>query len=156
MTDRAGDRAGQHRTARMRKPIPLWLVLVGGAIVVVGVPIQAFTIAAYVRGAGEGAIDAHLMGSFFVHVGQLLIVVGAIWAWWGRWTQTLLAATFLALGVAQLAFLGDTGRPGGWVNGLHGFLALVILLAGGWYATRAWSGLRTRELEIAIPTIESA
>jgi hypothetical protein len=58
---------------RMRR-IPLWLVLVGGAIVVIGVPIQAFTIAAYVRG---------------------------------------------------------------WVNGLHGFLALVILLAGVWYATRA-------------------
>lgn len=155
MTDR-GVPAGLDGTAAKTRPIPLWLVLVGGAIVLIGVPVQAFTIAAYVRGAGEGAIDAHLMGSFFVHVGQLLIVVGAIWAWWGRWTQTLLAVVFLALGVAQLAFLGDTGRPGGWVNGLHGFLALVILLASGWYATRAWSGLRTREPEIAIPTIESA
>ncbi|MBD0338228.1 MAG: hypothetical protein ICV67_02970 [Thermoleophilia bacterium] len=153
MTDRAHDPAGRRGTTRLT--LPLWLVLVGGAIVIVGVPIQAFTIAAYVRGAGEGAIDAHLMGSFFVHVGQLLIVVGAIWAWWGRWTQTLLAVAFLVLAVAQLAFLGDTGRSGGWVNGLHGFLALVILLAGGWYATRAWSELRTRERE-AIPTMEAA
>jgi hypothetical protein len=52
--------------ARMRR-IPLWLVLVGGAVVVVGVLIQA----------------------------------------------------------------------GSWINGLHGFLALVILLAGAWYFTHA-------------------
>jgi hypothetical protein len=34
--------------------------------------------------------------------------------------------------VAQLAFLGDTDEPGGWINGLHGALALVILLVGAW------------------------
>ncbi len=31
----------------------MWLVFAGGAITVVGVLIQAFTIAAYVRGAGR-------------------------------------------------------------------------------------------------------
>ena len=63
--------------------IPLWFVLVGGVVVVLGVLWQAFSIAAYVRGAGEGALDPHLTGSFFVHAGQLLIVIGAVWAWWG-------------------------------------------------------------------------
>jgi hypothetical protein len=115
----------------------MWLVLAGGAIVVVGVLIQAFTIAAYVRGAGEGALDAHGGFSTVVHVGQLLIVIGAIWAFWGNWTAVGLAVAFLVLSVAQLAFLGDTDEQGGWINGLHGFLALIVLLAGAWYFTYA-------------------
>ncbi len=117
--------------------IPLWMVLGGGAIVVVGVLIQAFTIAAYVRGAGEGALDAHGGFSLLVHIGQLLIVIGAIWAWWGNWNMVGLAVAFLVLAFAQLAFLGDTDEQGGWINGLHGFLALIILLSGAWYFTRA-------------------
>ena len=60
-----------------------------------------------------------------VHIGQLLIVIGAIWAWWGNWGAVGLAVAFLVLCVAQLAFLGDTEEPGGWINGLHGMLALV-------------------------------
>ncbi len=115
----------------------MWLVLLGSAIVVLGVLWQAFSIAAYVRGAGEGALDAHLTGSFFVHAGQLMVVVGAIWAWWGNWTAVGLAIAFLVVSFAQLAFLGDTDEQGGWINGLHGFLALIILLAGTWYFTAA-------------------
>lgn len=108
-----------------------------GAIVVVGVTIQAFTIAAYVRGAGEGALDAHGGFSLLVHIGELLIVIGAIWAWWGNWNMVGLAVAFIVLAFAQLAFLGDTDEQGGWINGLHGFLALIILLSGAWYFTRA-------------------
>jgi hypothetical protein len=121
--------------ARMRRT-PLWLVLAGGAIVVVGVLIQAFTIAAYVRGAGQDALDAHGGLSTIAHVGQLLIVIGVIWAWWGNWTAVGLAIAFLILCVAQLAFLGDTDEPGGWINGLHGMLALVVLLVGAWCFSR--------------------
>jgi hypothetical protein len=127
--------------------IPLLFVLVGGVVVVLGVLWQAFSIAAYVRGAGEGALDAHLTGSFFVHAGQLLIVIGAIWAWWGKWGQVGLAVAFLILAFAQLAFLGNTDEPGGWINGLHGFLALIILLAAAWYAMRASRELRSAEPE---------
>jgi hypothetical protein len=122
--------------ARMRRT-PLWLVLAGGVIVIVGVLIQAFTIAAYVRGAGDGALDAHGGFSMIVHIGQLLIVIGAIWAWWGNWGAVGLAVAFLVLSVAQLGFLGDTEEEGGWINGLHGFLALIVLLAGAWYFTHA-------------------
>ena len=114
-----------------------WLLLVGGAVTVIGVLIQAFTIAAYVRGAGEGALDAHGGFSMIVHIGQLLIVIGAIWALWRNWGWVAAAVAFLVLSVAQLAFLGDTDEPGGWLNGLHGFLALVILLVGAWVFDQA-------------------
>jgi hypothetical protein len=57
------------------------------------------------------------------------------------------AVAFLVLSVAQLGFLGDTEKEGGWVNGLHGFLALVILVCGMLYAQRA-----RRELGIRQPS----
>lgn len=115
----------------------LWLVLVGGTLVVLAVLWQAFSIAAYVRGAGDGALDAHGFGSIFVHLGQLAVVIGAIVAYFGNWRAVGLALGFLVLSVAQLAFLGDTDQEGGWVNGLHGFLALIVLLAGLAYALKA-------------------
>jgi hypothetical protein len=122
-----------------------WLVLVGSVVVVLGVLWQAFSIAAYVRGAGDGALDAHLTGSFFVHAGQLAIVIGALVAYWGNWWMVGGAIGFLVLSVAQLAFLGDTEEQGGWINGLHGFLALVILIAGLLYAQRAGRELGLRQ-----------
>jgi phosphatidylglycerophosphate synthase len=119
-----------------------WAVFVGGVLVVVGVLWQAFTIAAYVRGAGDGALDAHGTGSLIVHIGQLAIVIGALVAYWGNWTQVGLAVGFLVLSVAQLGFLGDNEKEGGWINGLHGFLALIVLIAGLLYAQKAWRELR--------------
>jgi hypothetical protein len=122
--------------ARVRR-VFWWLVLAGGVLVVLAVLWQSFTIAAYVRGAGDDALDAHGLGSLFVHIGQLAIVIGAIVALWGNWLGVGTALGFLVLSVAQLAFLGDTEEEGDWVNGLHGVLALVVLLAGLAYAQRA-------------------
>jgi hypothetical protein len=122
----------------------IWLVLVGGVVVVLGVLWQAFTIAAYVRSDEEGALDAHGGGSLIVHLGQLAIVIGAIVGYWGNWRMVGGAIGFLVLAFAQLAFLGDTEEQGDWINGLHGFLAVIIALLGAWYANRAWRDLGLR------------
>jgi hypothetical protein len=119
-----------------------WAVLVGGVLVVLGVLWQAFTIAAFVRGAGDGALDAHGMGSLIVHIGQLTIVIAALVAYWGNWRMVGGAVGFLILSIAQLGFLGDTEKEGDWINGLHGFLALIILICGLLYAQRARRELR--------------
>ncbi len=119
-----------------------WAVFVGGVIVVLGVLLQSFTIAAYVRSGEEGALDAHGGGSLIVHIGQLAIVIGALVAYWGNWKQVGFAVGFLILAIAQLGFLGDTEEQGDWINGLHGFLALIILIAGLLYAQKAWRELR--------------
>ena len=121
-----------------------WLVLIGGVVVVLGVLWQAFAIAAYVRGAGDGALDAHLYGSFVVHLAQLMIVIGALVAYWGNWPMVAGAIGFLVLSVAQLAFLGNTDEEGDWINGLHGFLAVIILICGLLYAQRAGRELGLR------------
>jgi hypothetical protein len=120
-------------------------VLVGGVVVVLGVLWQAFTIAAYVRSGEEGALDPHGGGSLIVHLGELAIVIGAIVAYWGNWRMVGGAIGFLVLAFAQLAFLGDTEEEGDWINGLHGFLAVVIALLGVWYANRAWRDLGLRQ-----------
>jgi hypothetical protein len=122
-----------------------WLVFVGGIVVVLGVLWQAFSIAAYVRGAGEGALDAHGGGSLIVHLGELAIVIGAIVAYWKNWDAVAAAFGFLVLSFLQLAFLGDTDEKGGWVNGMHGFLALIILIAGLLYLQRAARELGIRQ-----------
>ena len=124
-------------------------MLAGAVLVVVGVGIQAFSIVAYVRGAGDGALDLHKANSLVVHVGQLAIVIGAIWAWWRKWKAIVLALAFFVLSVAQLVFIGDTDKEGDWVNGLHGMLAIVVLLTGliyGEVALRKLGLLRTGTL----------
>ena len=111
----------------------LWIVLTGSVVVIVGVLLQAFSIAAFSRGAGQGALDMHSANSLTVHIGQILIVIGAIWAWWRQRVPIALALAFLVLSVGQLAALGDTEKAGGWVNGLHGLLALVVLVTAAAY-----------------------
>ena len=120
-------------------------MVVGGVIVVLGVLWQAFSIAAYARGAGEGALDAHTGGSFFVHIGQLAIVVGALVAYWGRWRDVGIAAAFLVVSVVQVPLIGDTDEPGEWINGLHAVFAMLILIGGLYYAQRAWHELQAGE-----------
>ena len=127
--------------ARMKRNFT-WVVFVGGVITVLGVLLQSFTIAAYAAGAGSDALDAHGGGSLLVHIGQLAVVIGALVAYWGNWPMVGGAVGFLVLSIAQLAFIKPEDEPGGWINGLHGFLALIILLAGMLYAQRAWRELK--------------
>ena len=124
----------------------LWLVLIGAVVVVLGVLFQAFSIVAYIRSTDEGWLDAHGGMSLIVHLGQLAIVIGAIVAFWGNWTGVGTAFGFLVLSFLQLAAIGDTDDPdrGSWVNGFHGLLALVVLLAALAYGQRARSELGIR------------
>ena len=121
----------------------MWLVLTGGGLVIVGVLLQAFSIAAFARGAGQGALDMHGANSLTVHLGQILIVIGAIWAWWRQWIPVGLAIAFLILSFLQLFAVGDTDKAGGWVNGLHGLLAIVVL-----FAAAAYLHVAVRELDL--------
>jgi hypothetical protein len=120
------------------------LVLIGASLVVIGVLIQAFSIVAYVRGAGETALDVHTGDSLTVHLGQLMIIIGALGAWFRNWKADVLVLAFLVLSVAQLFLIGDTDESGGWVNGLHGLLAIVVLLAGVAYGQVSFKQLGLR------------
>jgi hypothetical protein len=106
----------------------LWLYVATASIVVVGVLVQAFSIAAYVRGAGQDALDMHETVGFLTHSVEIVVFLVALVGYWGVWRRLWLPLLLPVIGTFQVFAIGDTDRSGGWVNGLHGLLALVVLL----------------------------
>lgn len=119
-----GTRAG---LAGWRRGIA-WLYVAASSAVAAGVLLQAFSIAAYVRGAGEDARDLHGTGGFITHSVEIVVFLLALGAFWGKWRLVAFALLLPVIGTAQVMLIGDTDEPGGWVNGLHGLLALVVLV----------------------------
>jgi hypothetical protein len=106
----------------------LWLYVVTGSIVVVGVFLQAFSIAAYVRGAGKDALDMHSTVGFLTHSVEIVVFLVALIGYWGAWRRLWLPVLLPVIGTVQVVLIGDTDKSGGWVNGLHGLFALIVLL----------------------------
>jgi hypothetical protein len=106
----------------------LWLYVVTASIVVVGVFLQAFSIAAYVRGAGKGALDMHSTVGFLTHSVEIIVFLLALIGYWGTWRRLWLPVLLPVIGTVQIFLIGDTDKSGGWVNGLHGLFALIVLL----------------------------
>jgi hypothetical protein len=52
----------------------------------------------------------------------------ALVGYWSTWSRVGLAAMLPIVGTVQLFLIGDTDEAGGWINGLHGLLALVVYL----------------------------
>ena len=101
------------------------------ALVGVGVFVQVYLIAAFTFGADT--LDAHK------HVGNavvVLIVLTALHGFvarWGNWKAIAPSAALLVAGIALVGLAeGDT-----WVGGLHGLLALVVLVLAGIIHVRA-------------------
>lgn len=118
----------------------LWLYVLAASVIVVGVFVQAFSIAAYARGAGADALDLHTSVGFLVHSIEILVFLLALVAFWGTWRIVGFAALLPVVGTLQLALIGDTDERGSWVNGLHGLFALVVLMLA---LALVWIGVRS-------------
>jgi hypothetical protein len=104
--------------------VGLWLVLVFSTIVVVGVWLQVYLIASHFFGA-DGALDAHeTVGYTAVHFGEILAFLASFAAWWRLWGRIGHAFGLAVLGTVQIFLTGGEE----WVGGLHGLLALVVLV----------------------------
>jgi hypothetical protein len=113
----------------MRRPF-VWISLVLSWIVLVGLAVQLYLIAAYIFGSG-GALDAHkFIGGAIVHPAEVLIFLASLAAWWGAWRNVGLSFALALVGTIQVFFVGDLGGKHGYVHGLHGGLVLVV----GWVA----------------------
>lgn len=110
-----------------------WAVLIAATLVVVGVFVQVYLIGAYVRGAGEDALDAHRWAGNAVQGLQALVLLAALAGMWRRWADIGLAIALLAVGTVQIGLA--EGEE--WVGGLHAFLALVVLVLATVIAHRA-------------------
>ncbi|MBA2297118.1 MAG: hypothetical protein H0W14_03690 [Actinobacteria bacterium] len=128
----------------------LWLNMVLTSIVVVGIFVQAYLITAYITGTSgsQDALDAHrFLGFSIIHPLELLVFLTAFGAWPKAWKW--IGFTFLLplIGTIQL-FLAppETGdRQSGWVHGLHGLLALVVLVMAAIIAHRGMRELGLRQ-----------
>jgi hypothetical protein len=101
----------------------IWIELLLAALVVVGVFLQVYFIAAYFFGEAD-ALDAHEAVGGITHGVEVLVFLAALPAWWGiRWGLIGHAFSLPVIGTIQLI----PTESDGWVGGLHGLLALFVL-----------------------------
>lgn len=128
----AGSDLGGVRSPRAGwRRIVLWVYVLAASLVGVGVLLQAFSIAAYIRGAGTGARDLHENGGVITHNIEIVVFLLALVGFWRAWRPIALALALPLVGTAQVLLVGDTDSTGGWVNGLHGLFAIVVLVLAG-------------------------
>lgn len=128
----------------------LWINFVLAALIVLLVFLQAYLITAYISGAGEDALDAHgFVGFAIIHAAELLVFLTAFGAWPRAWKWIGFTFSLFVLGTVQL-FLAppDEDPASGWVHGLHGLLALVVMVMAAVIAHR---GMRDLGLRRASP-----
>ncbi|MHB1244010.1 MAG: hypothetical protein ACYC1P_11530 [Gaiellaceae bacterium] len=106
----------------MRRPL-LWTQLVLAALVALGVWVQVYLIASSQLGAAD-ALDLHETLGEIMRGLELLVFLAALGAWWRTWGRIGHAFGLAAVGTIQISLTsGDA-----WVGGLHGLLALAILV----------------------------
>lgn len=121
----------------------LWINFVLASLIVLLIFLQAYFITAYVAGAGEGALDAHgFTGFALIHGAELLVFLTAFGAWPRAWRWIAFTFFVFVLGTVQI-FLAppDEDPASGWIHGLHGLLALVVMVLAALIAHRGMRDL---------------
>ncbi len=120
----------------MRNRIATWVHLVFASIIVIGVFLQAYFIASYASGAGEGALDAHgFTGGFVVHGSEVIVFLSSLVAFWGFWKWVGWSFFLVLFGTVQIFLAPPDDDPGsGWLHGLHGLFALFVALLAAYLA----------------------
>jgi hypothetical protein len=122
----------------MKNRIATWIHMIFAWIIVICVFLQVYFIAAYFSGAGEGALDAHgVTGFLVIHGSEAIVFLSSLVAFWGLWRWVGWSFLLVAGGTVQI-FLAppDDDRMSGWVHGLHGLLALFVLMLAAYLAHR--------------------
>jgi len=121
----------------------LWVSLGLSVIVLVGIAMQLYLIAAWLFGAGNGALDAHeAVGGIVVHPAEVLIFLATLAAWWQNWRAVGWSFALALLGTIQVIAVGDVSNPtDGWWHGLHGGLVLFVVALAFFIARREASAL---------------
>ena len=127
----------------------LWINFVLASIIVVGVFVQAYLIASYTIGAGDDALDAHgFVGGLVIHLSELLVFLTAFGAWPRQWKWIGFCFSLFVVGTVQIFLLpedSDTvSSSAAWVHGLHGLLALFVLVMAAIIAHRGMRELGLR------------
>jgi hypothetical protein len=123
----------------------LWVSFVLTWIVLLGIVVQLYLIAAFIFGS-HGALDAHKnIGGIVVHPAEILVFLAAFGAWWGNWRNIAASFSLALVGTAQVFFAGDLDNPKhGYVHGLHGGLVLFVVAIAWWIMLRELRSLGLR------------
>jgi hypothetical protein len=115
----------------------VWISLVLSVVVLVGIVLQLYFIAAWVFGSAD-ALDAHkTVGGAVVHPAEVLVFLVAFVAWSRNWRNIAWSFGLALIGTIQVATVGDLGNPGdAWVHGLHGGLVLFVVALAAYIARR--------------------
>jgi hypothetical protein len=116
----------------------LWLSFGLSLVVLAGIVLQLYFIAAWLFGAGNGALDAHkAIGGAVVHPAEVLIFLAALAAWWRNWRAVGWSFALAFVGTIQVIAVGDVSNPtNGWWHGLHGGLVLFVVAIAVYIARR--------------------
>lgn len=120
-----------------------WVHLALALAVVVGVFVQVYLIGAYIFGAGQSALDAHMTAGWTVHGFELLVFLAALVAWL-PWVDLVLSLLLAVIGTVQVSLASEHR----WVGGLHPLLALVVLALAGTLALRAIRRRRNQQPQL--------
>jgi hypothetical protein len=125
----------------VRRPF-VWTSLVLCWLVIAGIVVQLYLIAAWVFGE-SGALDAHkFVGGAIVHPAEILVFLISLGAWWGNWRNVGVSFSLALLGTIQVFFAGSLNDPkNGYVHGLHGGLVLFVAALALYIARRETRGL---------------
>lgn len=107
----------------------LWVSFGLAMLVLAGIVLQLYFIAAWLFGAGNGALDAHkAVGGAVVHPAEVLVFLAAFAAWKGNWPAIGWSFALALVGTIQVFAVGDVANPtNGWWHGLHGGLVLFVV-----------------------------
>jgi hypothetical protein len=124
----------------------LWINFVLATLITLAIFVQAYFITAYISGAGDSALDAHgFLGFAIIHPAEVLVFLTAFGAWPRAWRWIGFTFFLAVLGTVQIALSPDKDNPqDGWVHGLHGLLALVVLVTAAVIAHRGMRDLGLR------------
>ena len=122
----------------MRNRAGTWVHMIFASIIVIGVFLQAYFIASYAFGAGDAALDAHgFTGFLIIHGSELIVFLSSLVAFWGLWRWVGVSFLLFLIGTVQIFLAApEDDRSSGWVHGLHGLGALIVLSLAAYLAHR--------------------
>jgi hypothetical protein len=127
-----------------------WINFVLSSLIVPLIFLQAYLIASYAMGAGEGALDAHgIVGGIFIHGFELLVFLTAFGAWPKQWKWIGFTFALFVVGTIQIFLLPPddetVSKSAAYVHGLHGLFALIVLVMAAIIAYRGMRDLGLRD-----------
>ncbi len=126
----------------------LWINFVLSSLIVLLIFLQAYLIASYAMGAGEGALDAHgVVGGLLIHGFELLVFLTAFGAWPKQWRWIGVTFGLFVVGTVQIFLLppeDGVSKSEAYVHGLHGLFALIVLVYAAIVAHRGMRDLGLR------------